>query len=55
MSAMIDRLPAVCTSGPEAISEVEAEILATVYAFVLNSCGLEGAACVPEGFEDGEA
>ncbi len=52
---MIDRLPAVCPSGPEAISEVEAEILATVYAFVLNSCERKDLVHVADDREDGEA
>lgn len=46
---------AVYSPGPEAIPDVEAEILATVYAFVLESYESRGAACVPEDFEDGEA
>lgn len=51
---MINSPGVVCPPNPEAISEVETEILATVYAFVLNSCGSEGAACVTDGDEDGE-
>lgn len=34
--------------------EVEAGILATVYAFILDSYESKGADCVPEGLEDGE-
>lgn len=52
---MSDLPHAVCLPGSEAIPEVEAEILASVYAFVLNSYVMEGAACTADGQEDGEA
>ncbi len=45
----------VNSPGTEAPSpEVEAGILATVYAFVLESYESQSPACVPEGPEDDE-
>ncbi len=52
---MDNRSRLVYSPGAEAPSpEVEAEILATVYAFVLESYESRCAACVPEDLEDGE-
>ncbi len=51
---MIDRPRTGRPSNPEALPEVEAEILANVYAFVLEAYESKDAARVPEGLEDGE-
>ncbi len=52
---MDNRSHDVNSPGAEAPSpEVEAGILATVYAFVLESYESQGPACVPKGLEDGE-